>query len=393
MDQSTTTERAFVFLFICLNLTAYLSNDAYLPALPFVAESFKITAHTTQETMTMWFLGTLSCQFFFGPLSEWLGRRKVMLLGCAIYMLAALICATSTSLSMLLAGRFFLGVALPAIAIPGFAAINELYDQQKAIKVIAHIKSIVISTAVLGALLGSFVLLGLNWRYIFAFLALAELFLFIGLFFKMSETLPLSNRRPFHPIPIIRDYLNLLKSKRFMQFALSQGLLNSALILWLIAGPFLVMTQNGYSPVVFGVFQACIFISYIIGARITHALVTSTNLKRYMNGGLLVAFMAALSQLILILIWPDTLAITVFLMAVVSFGSGLALPIFNRLTIEADTQAPMGHRVTLALSITLTVITLLSALYSTIHIQTQLTYAATVFGCVGLATLIRFIRA
>src|SRR5579883_399237 len=92
----------FPFLLVFYEITNYLANDMYLPALPSLATDLGITPHLAQQTLTTWFLGSASLQLFLGPLSDRLGRRPILLGGGAVFILSTIVCAMTTNINILL---------------------------------------------------------------------------------------------------------------------------------------------------------------------------------------------------------------------------------------------------------------------------------------------------
>ena len=66
-------------IFALFLVIIYLSNDAYLTALPQITREYLTTQSLAQFTITVWFIGAASLQLFLGPLSEWSGRRPILL--------------------------------------------------------------------------------------------------------------------------------------------------------------------------------------------------------------------------------------------------------------------------------------------------------------------------
>ena len=159
--------RFFPLLMVCYEISAYLSNDMYLSALPQMAIDFNITQHIAQLTLTAWFLGAASMQLILGPASDQYGRRPVLLLGGLCFVIAAVVSALTTDLTTLLISRFFQGCATCSVVVAGYAAIHELYEHKEAIRVLARMSSITILAPALGPLVGGLILQTVGWRFIF----------------------------------------------------------------------------------------------------------------------------------------------------------------------------------------------------------------------------------
>src|SRR5688572_23501742 len=89
-------------------LTA-LSIDMSLPAMPQLQETFGAGVSSVQLTLSVFLAGFALGQIVCGPASDRWGRRPVLLAGLALFTLAGLVCAGSTSLAMLVGARFLQG--------------------------------------------------------------------------------------------------------------------------------------------------------------------------------------------------------------------------------------------------------------------------------------------
>src|SRR5579883_2704724 len=79
----TNTSKSFIFplLLVLYEISTYLSNDMYLPALPQMMADLGLSAKEAQLTLTTWFLGEASMPLIMGIISDRLGRRPVLLMG------------------------------------------------------------------------------------------------------------------------------------------------------------------------------------------------------------------------------------------------------------------------------------------------------------------------
>lgn len=132
----------FAVLLALYEIATYLSNDAYLPALPFIVKDLNTTNHLIQLTLTSWFLGSGSMQLFLGPLTDRIGRRPVLLWGGLVFITSTIGCALTHNVYVLLCLRFVQGATIASMFVPGYATIHELFEQKKAIQVLAIMSSI-----------------------------------------------------------------------------------------------------------------------------------------------------------------------------------------------------------------------------------------------------------
>ena len=105
----------FIALMASLMSIVALAIDALLPALDYIGFSIGTTKSSdTQLLITMIFLGLGIGPLLFGPISDSLGRKPIVYMGFAVFIVASLICIYSESLYWMVIGRILQGVGLSA---------------------------------------------------------------------------------------------------------------------------------------------------------------------------------------------------------------------------------------------------------------------------------------
>ncbi len=127
----------FPILIVCAEMAVYLSNDMYLPALPFIARELNTTSQAVQATLTAWFFGAMTLQLIIGPVSDRIGRRPIIISGMVLFTISTLLCATAMNIDWLIFGRFIQGMTVCFIVVAGYASIHESYSQAEAIQLLA----------------------------------------------------------------------------------------------------------------------------------------------------------------------------------------------------------------------------------------------------------------
>lgn len=325
-------------------LGIYLSNDAYLPAMPKIAHDLHTSHHLVQLSLTTWFLGGCLMQLILGPVSDRYGRRPVVITGGIIFIASTLVCAFTHSISTMLIARFIQGASIPSLIVAGYATIHELFEQEKAIHAIALMNSITVLAPSLGPLFGAIVLYFFGWRAIFILLAIWAGLALFNLFRRMPETLKKENQQAIKLSNILQHYKNIICNKQFLKYSLILSLLFSGMIAWIAAGPFLVITHFHHSALEFGILQALVFGSFILGTRVVKPLMKRLDVQAIFNYSLIISTVAAIYALISALLLPHILSNLIIAMMLFSLASGILFPILNRLAIEAS-QQPMAMKV------------------------------------------------
>lgn len=338
----------FFSLFPCFlvlyEVTNYLANDMYLPALPQIVRDLDTTAQLAQQTLTVFFLGSASLQLLLGPLSDRWGRRPILFAGGLLFLLSTLFCMLATDIHALLIARFFQGCAVCSVVTAGYSSIHELYAHTRAIQILAIMGSVTVLAPAFGPLLGSLTLQWFTWRGIFGLLLVWAFIALLALWFFMPESNPKEQRHPLSWQRLFDNYLSVLRNPIFMQNTLMFCCTFLGMIAWIAGGPFLVITKFHLSTFVFGLFQAMIFGSLILGAQFVNHRVKAVGAGRLIQWGLRIILFSGVLALVLTWLFPQFLFGLVVSLMIFTFGSSLVDNPAHRIAIEAC-SVPMGARV------------------------------------------------
>lgn len=385
--------KIFPYLLVLFEMATYLSSDMYLPALPNIMHQFSISESSAQSTLTAWFLGSISVQLILGPLADRYGRKTILCIGTLIFTIATFMCAIAANFTVFLIARFIQGSSICFMAVPGYASIHESYAQKEAIKLLAVMGSITVLAPSFGPMLGSVILLFLNWRTIFLFLVILSIVSSILLFLFMPETLPIEKRLPLHFSSILKNYWQIVNNTRFLGLICILGLLLCGFLTWITAGPFLVIEHFHHSPFIFSIYQCFIFASLILSNFVIKRLIDYVKIAKLINVGLFICFSVSILNLYLSIKEPQFLFSLILTYIIYAFGTGLTFAPLNRLIIETAKEG-MGTRMAVFSMFMSSFATLNSILVSLFYNNTLLSISSIICVVTLMAYLlkIRFIK-
>jgi DHA1 family bicyclomycin/chloramphenicol resistance-like MFS transporter len=114
-----------------------VSTDLYLPGLPSMAMDLQASVGMVQYTLSGLLLAFGISQLFWGPFSDKVGRRPIMLTGWVVYAVAAVGCVLSPSIEVLVAWRVLQGAAMGAVVTSARAVVRDLYTPLHGAKVMS----------------------------------------------------------------------------------------------------------------------------------------------------------------------------------------------------------------------------------------------------------------
>jgi MFS transporter, DHA1 family, multidrug resistance protein len=316
-----------------------LTIDMYLPALPSITDQLGTTSATVQLTLTGTLIGLALGQLVLGPLSDAWGRRRPLLAGTALHVVASLLVLVAPNIAVLGALRVFQGVGTAAGAVIALAIVRDLYDGRAAATMLSRLFLVLGAAPVLAPTVGGELLRFTSWRGIFAVLAAyGALMVVVGWFF-LKETLPEDRRNSSGVRGTLRGYRVLLRDRTYVGLVLVAGLTMAGLFSYVSGSAFVYQEEFGLDEQQFGLlFGAGAF--WLIAATQLNPVL----LRRWSPAQLLVAgtFAGAVSGGALVLLAATGTgglwAVAVCLWAVL-FACGLALPNAPALALSRHGEA------------------------------------------------------
>jgi MFS transporter, DHA1 family, multidrug resistance protein len=222
-----------------------LTIDMYLPALPRIADDLSVSSSVAQLTLTGTLAGLALGQLIVGPLSDSLGRRKPMMAGIVLHMLASLLCLFAPNIAVLGVARGLQGMGAAAAMVVAIAVVGDLYAESVAATVMSRLMLVLGVAPVIAPSLGAAVLLKASWHWVFAALVVLAGGLLLLAALALPETLPASHRRPLKVRSIAATYVELLRDARFVILVLVAALGMSGLFAYIAGASFVLQGHYG----------------------------------------------------------------------------------------------------------------------------------------------------
>ena len=239
----------------------------YLPALASIGREFAASPAATQATLALFFLGFALGQLVYGPLADRYGRRRPLLAGLAIYVVASLGCALASSVSLLSAARLVQALGASAGAVISRAVVRDLFEVVDAARIYSRLMLIVGIAPILAPLLGGQLLLFASWRAIFVVLALFGATSLLAVMRWLPETHS-GPRASARPATVVRGWWAIIRDVEFRWPALAAATGFASLLTYVLGAPAVLITGYGVTPQHFGLFFAMNAIGLIGGAQL-----------------------------------------------------------------------------------------------------------------------------
>lgn len=317
--------RPSLALLIILTMTGTVALHIFIPAMPAAARDLQTAPATVQLTITLYLVGLAVGQLVYGPMSDRLGRRPMVLASLGLYFVGILLAIPATSIEALVVARVLQSLGACGALVLGRAMVRDISSGEAAAKTFAVLLTCMTLTPTLAPGIGGLIEAAFGWRSIFV--VLAGIVGTLGLVTLL--TLPETNLRPLPSFALretLSGYRRMLGSRKFRNYLVAGACSGTSLFAFLAIAPFLYVNLLGRSAQEVGLFCVIVSIGLAFGAASVRALVGKMNIKPGARLGNLISFGAALALLGIVLGGGlSTLTLTVT-MVLYAFGAGFAGP-------------------------------------------------------------------
>ncbi len=335
--QTTTLSRAtlmFPLALVLFEFSVYIGNDLVQPAMLAITRDFGVSSSWAPSSMSFYLLGGACVAWLLGPLSDRLGRKKVLLSGVLFFVVCCLLILLTQRIETFLALRFLQGIGLTVITAVGYAAIQETFEERDAIKVMALMANISLLAPLLGPILGAFLIDHVSWHWGFIGIALLAFLSWFGLKAKMPEY---KQSIPKQPISyILYDFKKVYQDKHFLGLTLALPMVSMPLMLWIALSPVMLVEELGLSSLQYGMAQFPVLGGLILGNIVLIKVIDKLALGKTVLIGLPIMLFGTFI-LLLGVIWPAYFLWSLIIgMTLISFGEGLSFSVLYRFALMSS---------------------------------------------------------
>ena len=289
---------ATLLLLSPFDLLASLGMDMYLPVVPLMTDALGASAGTIQLTLTLYLILLGAGQLLFGPLSDRLGRRPVLLGGGICYAIASFGLATTSSPAVFLSLRVIQACGASACLVATFATVRDIYSGRNESNIIyGLLASMLAIVPAAGPLLGTLVDSWLGWRAIFGTLGAAMLTIVIIAWRLWPET-----RRQQGAGLQWAQLLLPVKNLNFCLYTLCYSAGMGSFFVFFSTAPWLMMKRQGVSQLNFSLLFATVAIAMMVTSRFAGKMISRwgnlNTLRAGMCGLIVGALLLTLGELL-----------------------------------------------------------------------------------------------
>ncbi|WP_102108785.1 multidrug effflux MFS transporter [Oceaniglobus roseus] len=299
-----------------------LAMNMFLPSLPGMTAYFGTDYATMQLSVAFYLAGNAVLQLFIGPVSDRYGRRPVILFGGAVFIAASLACIFAPTVEIFLALRVVQAIVISGLVLSR-AVVRDMFPQDQAASMIGYVTmgmavAPMIAPAVGGALDALY-----GWKATFLVLALLGILVQVIVWRDLGET-AVSRAGSF--ADQLREYPELLGSRRFWGYCLSAAFTSGAFFAYLGGAPYVGTEVYGMSPSTLGLFFGAPAIGYMAGNFITGRYSVRFGINAMIVWGSSLSAFGLMTSLLIALLGLSGPFTFFGFMIFVGLGNGMVLP-------------------------------------------------------------------
>ncbi len=319
-------------LLAVLSMVSPLSIDTFFPSFRAIAAELHLADWQVQQTLTAYMLPYAFFTLVHGPLSDALGRRRMMATGMTFYTIASVGCAFAPTFTVLLMFRVLQGVAAGMGPTVARAVVRDLYDGPQAQRLMSVMMMIFSIAPAIGPVIGGWIHVAFGWRAVFGFMVLVGLSLLTACLVLLPETHPPEKRVRLHLVTLLRVSLQVMSHWRFMLLGIAGSLAIGSVLAYMGSAPYIVMDQWHLGETQFLHLFGPIIAGFVLGSFISGRLAGRVRARsQLLTGFALMLVGASVMEVLHLAMDSPPIHAQQFLMFTIATGAQLIFPV---LTIE-----------------------------------------------------------
>lgn len=321
---------------LMMGITAF-SIDNLLPAFGFIRDHFALAnPNDVQLAVYAYLLGIGAAQIVYGPWSDVVGRRPVLMAGLVVYIAGGVLALSTDSYPILIVARVIQGTGAAAARVLAVAIVRDRFAGREMARIMSLTMMVFLAVPIIAPAIGSLILQFGSWRLIFV--AMVGLALVLALWFgiRMPETLHPEYRMTFSMRAILAGMKLTVTNRRAVGYATAMGLMIGCLMSYVGSAPQVLQTDVYHLGSLFPAVFAGVAIVMALASFLNAALVRQVGMRRLSHGGLLGFLLVGTGLVAAALAYDGRPPFWMFctLVALGQFLFALTVPNFNSMAME-----------------------------------------------------------
>jgi DHA1 family bicyclomycin/chloramphenicol resistance-like MFS transporter len=321
----TRPDRPSFAILVAISAVGPLALNIFMPSLPGLQDEFGVSYGIVQLTLTLYLVGMAVCQLVYGPISDRVGRRPMLLGGLTLFVGASVMAALAPSIHVLIAARLLQAVGGAAGIVLARAMVRDVFDRETSASVISYITMAFVVAPMVAPAIGGYIDVHGGWRMSFWVLAGLGGAVLGAALLHLPET-HVQRGAPGSGMGLIQGAARLFSLPRFRGYTLVLAFTSSVFFAFLGGAPHIMIDVLGRTPMEYGLWFAIVSAGYMAGNFVSGRYTRRMGLDRMVMAGCVVTLAGGLlcfAAAITGFLSPATLFIP---MCLAALGNGLTIP-------------------------------------------------------------------
>ena len=266
-----------------------------------------------------------SLQLLYGPFSDRIGRKKILMFGLAVSFVGSVLAALAPSLPLLVAARVLQGAGAAAGMVVGRAMVQDLFDGPERTRVMAYVGMAMGLCPPLATIIGGQLHVRLGWQANFVLMAGLAAVLFVAAWRGLPDHRKATTVQPHWLRAMLSSYARLAREPSFLLHVLLLAMTTATFYAFLGGAP-IVLGSYGVKPDGIGFYIMAIPGAYIVGNYLTSRFARLTGERRIMRFGQVLTVGGIALMLLLALAGLNTPLAFALPLVLLGIGHGLLVP-------------------------------------------------------------------
>ena len=357
----TKTKASSIRILLTLSGLTFLGPfalDAFLPAIKDAAQDLNTTEGQIMNSWGMLAVGSGLGQIFYGPISDKVGRKPVIIFGLTLYIITSAISATVTSVEPLFLLRFFQGLAVASSMIMMRSVVRDLLNVKEGAKLFSNLFCILAFMPIIGPVIGGYLTNQFGWHSVFIGKALASSISLIIIIVFLDESLPKKDKNALRPKILMDSFKEIISDYNFLTFLLI-GIGTYIGLFGVLAGITTVLTGSlQQNAEMVGYYISTVMVGHFVFAVLAGAIIQYLGINRIIFIGTLTSLFGATilgwwalngTTTIYTVLIPTTIYLMGFALTLPAMSAG-AMSNFQHMSGRASSLLGFIHQVAGALT-------------------------------------------
>lgn len=332
--------REFSLMMALLMSIVAFSIDAVLPGLGQISQDFSLSnANQAQWVIIAIFAGMTIGELIAGPMSDAIGRKRILFTGIGVYIIGTLMCYYAQSFEWFILGRFVQGLGVAGPHIASVATVRDKYSGAHMARIMSLIMMVFMVVPAIAPSVGQVVIHFFSWRDIFILYLFYAVLISIWVAIRLEESLIVEKRVPMRLGTFKDGFKQVIQHKTTRSYLLCVGLCYGAFVAYLGTSQQVFMQQFGKSGAEFSAYFALLAVFMGASSFLNSKMVLRFGMRKISQVGMFVVSVMSLLFVVLQIAGVQVGFNGFMLYAVILFFTlGAIFSNLNSIAME-----PMGH--------------------------------------------------